>query len=101
MPRAEDVVLLKLEWFRAGGELSDRQWGDIVGVIRVAGAALDRDYLMRWAADLAVSDLLERALADAPAAGVTDADRPYSSTRRVARVLRAIVEAGADHIHQT
>jgi hypothetical protein len=39
-----------------------------VGVIRVTGAALDRDYLTRWAADLAVSDLLERALADAQAA---------------------------------
>ena len=69
MPRAEDVVLLKLEWFRAEGEISDRQWEDIVGVIRVTGAALDRDYLTRWAADLAVSDLLERALVDAQAAG--------------------------------
>jgi hypothetical protein len=69
VPRAEDVVLLKLEWFRAGGELSDRQWSDIVGVIRVAGAALDRDYLARWAADLAVADLLERALTDAQTAG--------------------------------
>jgi hypothetical protein len=69
VPRAEDVVLLKLDWFRSGGELSDRQWSDIVGVIRVTGAALDVDYLARWAADLAVSDLLERALAEAQAAG--------------------------------
>ena len=69
VPRAEDVVLLKLEWFRAGGEASDRQWGDIVGVIRVAAAGLDRPYLARWAAELRVSDLLERALAEADAAG--------------------------------
>ena len=69
MPRAEDVILLKLEWFRAGGEVSDRQWGDIVGVSRVAGATLDRSYLARWARDLDVSDLLDRALAAAEAAG--------------------------------
>ena len=69
MPRAEDVVLLKLEWFRAEGEVSDRQWSDIVGVIRVAGAGLDRDDLRRWAADLGVTDLLDRAASEAQAAG--------------------------------
>lgn len=69
IPRAEDVILLKLEWFRAGGEVSDRQWGDVVGVIRVAGAVLDRNYLGRWAPELGVSDLLDRALAAAKAAG--------------------------------
>ena len=69
VPRAEDVILLKLEWFRAGGEVSDRQWGDVIGVIRVAGAALDRNYLARWASQLGVSDLIDRALAAAEAAG--------------------------------
>lgn len=69
MPRAEDVILLKLEWFRAGGEVSDRQWGDVVGVIRVADGALDREYLTRWALELGVSDLIDRALAAADAAG--------------------------------
>jgi hypothetical protein len=69
IPRAEDVVLLKLEWFRAGGESSERQWADVLGVIRVAGAALDRRYLARWAPELGVSDLLDRALAAAEAAG--------------------------------
>jgi len=69
MPRAEDVILLKLEWFRAGGEVSDRQWGDVIGVMRVTGAALDRSYLARWAPDLGVADLLDRGLAAAEAAG--------------------------------
>ena len=69
IPCAEDVILLKLEWCRAAGEVSDRQWGDVVGVIRVAGGALDRQYLARWAPELGVSDLLERALAAAEAAG--------------------------------
>jgi hypothetical protein len=62
VPRAEDVILLKLEWFRAGGEVSDRQWGDILGVARAMGPTLDRGHLTRWAGELGVSDLLERAL---------------------------------------
>jgi hypothetical protein len=65
VPRAEDVILLKLEWFRAGGEVSDRQWGDVLGVIKVAGQSLDRDYLSRWADDLGVADLLQRAFVTA------------------------------------
>jgi hypothetical protein len=60
----EDTVLAKLEWFRLGGETSERQWWDIVGVLRVAEDA-DRIYLRYWATSLDVLDLLERALADA------------------------------------
>jgi len=62
---AEDTILHKLEWFRAGGETSDRQWGDLVGVLKVHGDALDRDYLRRWSAVLGVHDLLDRALTEA------------------------------------
>jgi len=61
---AEDVVLHKLRWFRDGGELSDRQWGDILGVLRVQ-RALDLAFMRTWATDLEISDLLERALAEA------------------------------------
>ena len=60
----EDTVLAKLEWFRLGGEISERQWWDVVGILRVSEDA-DRIYLRRWAASLGVSDLLERALVDA------------------------------------
>ncbi len=60
----EDTVLAKLEWFRLGGESSERQWWDIVGVLKVTEDA-DRTYLWRWAASLGVADLLERALTDA------------------------------------
>jgi hypothetical protein len=62
---AEDTVLHKLEWYRAGGEVSDRQWGDIVGVLAVQGDALDRTYLDHWAAQLGLIDLLARAWRDA------------------------------------
>jgi hypothetical protein len=59
---AEDIVLAKLEWYRQGGEVSDRQWRDILGVLKVQANRLDLEYLQKWAAELKVSDLLGRAL---------------------------------------
>ncbi len=58
----EDVLLHKLRWYRKGGERSERQWRDIVGIVRVQGEALDRHYLADGARTLGVSDLLARAL---------------------------------------
>lgn len=59
---AEDIVLAKLEWFRRGGEVSERQWSDVLGVLRVSAGRLELGYLRGMAAELAVADLLERAL---------------------------------------
>lgn len=56
---AEDVILLKLEWFRLGGETSDRQWTDVLGVLRVQADRLDAAYLDHWAAEIGVKDLLD------------------------------------------
>jgi hypothetical protein len=61
----EDLVLRKLIWYRAGREASEQQWNDVVGVLRVQVGRLDGEYLSRWAVELAVADLLERALAEA------------------------------------
>ena len=61
----EDVILSKLEWYRMGGEVSDRQWRDILGVLKTRSGELDLDYLHTWAKELNVSDLLERALKQA------------------------------------
>jgi len=58
----EDNILAKLVWYRKGGEVSDRQWRDIVNVMRIQGDRLDLPYLREWAARLAVTDLLEHAL---------------------------------------
>jgi hypothetical protein len=61
----EDTVLSKLEWYRMGGEVSDRQWRDVLGVLKTHTGELDLDYLQKWARELDVSDLLDRALDDA------------------------------------
>ncbi|MFN2303659.1 MAG: hypothetical protein ACK2TV_07990 [Anaerolineales bacterium] len=61
---AEDTILMKLDWYRMGGGLSERQWRDVVGILKVQGERLDLDYLRQWAQELNVSDLLERALSD-------------------------------------
>jgi len=62
---AEDIVLAKLDWYRRGGETSERQWTDVLGVLRAGVDSLDRRYLENGARELAVSDLLVRALAEA------------------------------------
>ena len=58
----EDVVLSKLRWYKEGGEVSETQWRDLRGILRVSGARFDREYLRLWASRLGVADLLERLL---------------------------------------
>lgn len=62
---AEHTVLRKLEWYRQGDEVSERQWGDVLGIVRAQGNRLDRARLTAWAGRLGVSDLLERVLSQA------------------------------------
>jgi hypothetical protein len=62
---AEDLILRKLDWYRQGGGVSDRQWRDVLGVLKVQGERLDLEHLRRWAGPLDLSDLLEQALAEA------------------------------------
>ena len=61
---AEDTILRKLEWYRSGGETSERQWNDLRGVVMVSGPRLDLTYLRHWAKYLRVDDLLERLLGE-------------------------------------
>jgi len=60
----EDILLAKLQWYKAGGGVSERQWTDIMGII-AANPSLDLDYTRSWAARLRVEDLLAKALVDA------------------------------------
>jgi hypothetical protein len=61
----EDMILIKLDWYRQTDESSDRQWGDVLGVLRVQGERLDNDYLDHWARELGLTDLLTRARSEA------------------------------------
>lgn len=58
----EDVILSKLEWYHMGGEVSDRQWRDVLGVLKTRADGIDLHYLHHWAEELKVGDLLKRAL---------------------------------------
>lgn len=57
----EDMILHKLTWFELGERVSERQWNDVVGVIRVNRSGLDWSYIERWAEQLGVSELLKEA----------------------------------------
>ncbi len=56
----EDSILTKLCWFREGGETSERQWKDLLGVMRAQRDRLDDADLDSWASRLGVEDLLAR-----------------------------------------
>jgi predicted nucleotidyltransferase len=58
--QAEDVLLGKLEWYKATDCTSERQWRDVLGMLRFS--SLDLEYSMHWAREIGVLDLLERAL---------------------------------------
>jgi len=57
----EDTILRKLEWFRRGGEVSEQQWRDVLGMLVARRGLLDELYLDRWSAELGINDLLARA----------------------------------------
>jgi hypothetical protein len=60
---AEDTILAKLEWAQLGE--SERQLRDVVGVIELCGPSLDRAYIERWARELGVESLWQRARVEA------------------------------------
>lgn len=61
----EDVVINKLLWYNMGGKISERQWLDVIGVIKVQGDSLDKDYLKSWSKELRIIELLSQAFEDA------------------------------------
>lgn len=60
----EDIILRKLVWYQSSGGVSDRQWKDVLGVLKVQSEKLDKAYLEDWAAKLGVLELLKRAYQD-------------------------------------
>ena len=61
---AEDIILNKLIWYKNGGEISERQWLDVIGVIKVQEKSLDRVYLKIWAEQLGIAGLLIKAFSE-------------------------------------
>ncbi|MBX3174996.1 MAG: hypothetical protein KF709_11325 [Gemmatimonadaceae bacterium] len=59
---AEHTLVRKLEWYRRGGEVSERQWRDVLAIVRTQGDRLRRPTMEHWAAQVGVGDLLRRCL---------------------------------------
>jgi hypothetical protein len=58
----EDIILLKLDWYRQSGCVSERQWSDVKGVLGAQADSLDYDYLRKWSEKLGVEELFRRAM---------------------------------------
>jgi hypothetical protein len=61
LPTPEDIILQKLIWYRMTKNESQRQWRDILGVLKLQGDRLDFDYLQKWSTELNLEDLLKTA----------------------------------------
>jgi hypothetical protein len=55
----EDIILQKLVW--GHGDRSEKQWRDVLGVIKVQQSKLDFNYLRQWANTLDIVEYLDRA----------------------------------------
>jgi hypothetical protein len=62
---AEDIILQKLVWFRMTKNESQKQWRDILGVLKLQGENLDFNYLWQWADIIGVTETLPQALTEA------------------------------------
>ena len=60
----EDMILAKLQWYRAGGEVSERHWSDVQNLLTL-NPGVDREYIAAWAERLGVQRILERAVSEA------------------------------------
>ncbi len=56
----EDILLSKLDWYRAGNEVSERQWNDVTQLVKLNREHLDWSYPQSVAHEILVMDLLER-----------------------------------------
>jgi hypothetical protein len=57
----EDIIIAKLQWFLQGNKVSERQWLDIIGVIKVQAQNLEISYLKSWSKKLGLYELLHKA----------------------------------------
>ena len=62
---AEDIILLKLQWYQSAGCMSERQWSDVMGVLAVQSHALDMKFLRGCSEKLGLGDILQKAIDEA------------------------------------
>ncbi len=62
---SEDIIINKLNWYKKGNMVSERQWTDIIGVVRVQYKSLDLEYLKKWTKQLGLEELLTKCFHDA------------------------------------
>ncbi len=60
----EDIILHKLVWYDSAGRVSEKQWLDILGVLKMQGERLNRSYLIEWSEKLGLADLMKQAFED-------------------------------------
>ena len=60
----EDTILQKLLWYRMTEQGSEKQWRDILGILKLQQSVLDFIYIQEWADTLKLSVDLERALSE-------------------------------------
>ena len=60
----EDIILQKLDWYRKS-DGSERQWRDVLGVLKIRWEELDLDYMQGLAQDTQLSEPLRKAISDA------------------------------------
>lgn len=77
----EDIVLIKLDWYRIAQGVLDRQWADVLAVLATQGTSLDLAYLRQWAAHLGITALLDAALQGSPPPKLTPPDDPGDQLR--------------------
>ncbi len=58
----EDVILNKLRWRQRSG--SEKQWRDVLGVLKVQAENLDYGYMREWAEQLGLVDALNQAVTE-------------------------------------
>ncbi len=63
----EDVILKKMDFYRAGG--SEKHLRDIAGVLKISGSAVDRQYVAEWAERLGVAEIWHDLTQRVPAEG--------------------------------
>ena len=62
---AEDILVRKLWWYDRSGRVSERQWADVLGILRTQGPTLDRTGVIDTARMVDLEALAERAFEEA------------------------------------